>query len=782
MDGIPPQKKTPSARKKEFTPFHQFLAVALALLIIGGVYFAARGEAGTTVNTTFTGGTPGGEVDLESGLVGHWTFDGEDVDLSLSSLQIRDRSGSGNHATINNSYKMKRLTSGVLGQAYYLEGIVDHCVNIPHNDSLSILNNNKTWALWFRTGGSTRSGLFRKSGGVNLNGILCDINGADVGRVRCYVNDNSLSSKTVSSPLGQSYNNNTWHHMTATLDQSAQLFKLFINGVEVSSTSTATLSFLAESSQGFLGVTNSIAGPLLGSLDDVRIYNRALSAAEVKRLYELGATTRVSETITTNPTLEDGLVGHWTFDGPDIDWASTTAEIRDRSGNGNHGDARDVKKIDIAPGVVGQALRFNDLVGSRAIITNPETFAYTGVGSLTISAWVHHEETGSGYVVSKPWSGSGVYNYWLSVNHEGLVLLRLNYGCTQNASLGSNARLRANEWTHVLITINSDKIMTLFIDGELDNTTSHSISDWTAGCTHSVHSLTFGAIFDYGTWNQTPAQGYNGTLDDVRIYDRALSAEEVKRLYQLGATTRVSETITTNPTLEDGLVGHWTFDGPDVDWGAASGQARDRSGQGNHGTLAAGTVLMSAAKSPAPGVLGQALHFDPTGWEPASKQGQFIVVPHDASLGVQELTTAAWVRIKSNTYIMRVIDKSNGTGAFGYTFRIDFGYPGLAVGNGTSGLFRRFSPRVELGTWTHIAATYSSDGILQVYVNGVPGTVNYEQGSALTGTLGTYVGDLLIGERLYANFGPFYGDLDDVRVYNRALSAEEVKRLYDMGQ
>jgi len=73
------------------------------------------------------------------------------------------------------------------------------------------------------------------------------------------------------------------------------------------------------------------------------------------------AATVFNLTLTTNPTLEDGLVGHWTFDGPDVDWASTTAEIKDRSGNNNHDDAQGGMTSATSPttGVMGQGMSFD---------------------------------------------------------------------------------------------------------------------------------------------------------------------------------------------------------------------------------------------------------------------------------------------------------------------------------------------------------------------------------------------------------------------------------------
>ena len=78
--------------------------------------------------------------------------------------------------------------------------------------------------------------------------------------------------------------------------------------------------------------------------------------------------------------------------------------------------------------------------------------------------------------------------------------------------------------------------------------------------------------------------GMKGLIDDVRIYNRALSADEIKRLYNLGGTVKLNSSTVSNNSLQNGLVGWWTFDGKDV----SGVQAYDRSGTGNRGTLTSG--------------------------------------------------------------------------------------------------------------------------------------------------------------------------------------------------
>ena len=102
-------------------------------------------------------------------------------------------------------------------------------------------------------------------------------------------------------------------------------------------------------------------GRSTGQIDDVRIYNRALSAAEILNLYRAGsAKVNVSNTAATangGGNLANGLVGGWwTFDGKNM-----INNVADSSGNGNNGDMIGFTSTSsaVVPGKLGQALKFN---------------------------------------------------------------------------------------------------------------------------------------------------------------------------------------------------------------------------------------------------------------------------------------------------------------------------------------------------------------------------------------------------------------------------------------
>ena len=96
----------------------------------------------------------------------------------------------------------------------------------------------------------------------------------------------------------------------------------------------------------------------------------------------------------------------------------------------------------------------------------------------------------------------------------------------------------------------------------------------------------------------TPSEFHDGLIDDVHVYNRALSADEIKRLYKVGATAKLGQAA-ANDSLTKGLVGWWNFDGK-----TSSGtRVFDASGTGNYGILTNGSTLVN-------GKLGQGMEFD----------------------------------------------------------------------------------------------------------------------------------------------------------------------------
>jgi subtilisin family serine protease len=181
-------------------------------------------------------------------------------------------------------------------------------------------------------------------------------------------------------------------------------------------------------------------------------------------------------------------------------------------------------------------------------------------------------------------------------------------------------------------------------------------------------------------------------------------------------------------------------------------QVFDASGQGNTGTLSGGA--WSAA-----GKTGAALSFTANG---------FVTIPDSASLDLTTgMTIEAWVRPTSNTNWRTVVLKEDAGGLAYALYSSNGSRPAAYVH--TDGDVDATGPAaVPLNTWTHLATTYDG-ATLRLFVNGVQ-----VSSQALSGGITTTTGALRIGGN--AVWSEYYrGLIDDVRIYNRALTGAEIQ-------
>jgi hypothetical protein len=186
-----------------------------------------------------------------------------------------------------------------------------------------------------------------------------------------------------------------------------------------------------------------------------------------------------------------------------------------------------------------------------------------------------------------------------------------------------------------------------------------------------------------------------------------------------------------------------------------AGNALDESGNGNHGTVHGATLVTDRN-----GDADQAYHFN---------GNSYIGVADSDSLDIESaLTLAAWIRPDREDGGWMVVQK-NDLEHGGTLYNLDI-QPGSVscslriAGGGTSSENATGTTPIAVGEWQHIAATWDGETI-RVYYNGqLDGERPFPQ------TLATGDGELWIGRY----YGAFDGDIDEVRIYNRALSAAEI--------
>ncbi|UCD37870.1 MAG: T9SS type A sorting domain-containing protein [Fidelibacterota bacterium] len=248
-----------------------------------------------------------------------------------------------------------------------------------------------------------------------------------------------------------------------------------------------------------------------GHLDDIRIYNRALSISEIDSLYHDGGWDTGGD-----------LVAYYPFNG----------NANDESGYGNDGDT-----TGHAPALTED--RFGNpncaysFDGVDDYITVPNNAIFDFNSDQTFSAWIRHSEPmASEYMTfSKQLANNSSAGWFLSVN--GSHHLNLQIYPSLHHVIGTGI-VTPDEWVHIVLQYDSSaEGMRFYINKQLDLVESFPVADLP---TPSPIDFWIGAMQQS---SGLPFRPFKGEIDDIRIYSRALSAEEIDSLYHEGGWTDV---------------------------------------------------------------------------------------------------------------------------------------------------------------------------------------------------------------------------------------------------
>jgi hypothetical protein len=691
--------------------------------------------------------------DWTSGLVGYWSFDGPNTILNSTTS---DLSGNNNNGTLGSTTAADAAdptpVAGVSGQALSFDGVDDY-VRVPDNDTLdlSTAGSIEYWIRYNSIAGSYQWILIKgDDGNINYGTVKAATN-------QVLFNYGPAWSDNLTFTLSTSESPNTWYHHVFTF--SGGYISFYHNGQLINTTSGS----LASSSTNALRIGSRRWGtgnPQV--IDEVRIYNRALTATEIQEHYVLGA--RKLKLATSNPLPnETALKGYWSFDGPTIQGLYATAT--DMSGNGNNGTfgaspSTGTDDPTPAPGIIGQALSF-DGVNDEVYVADSASLRPT---TFSVEAWINplalaQVET-SGRVVGKfNWAAQkGFFIDWDNNQRVGFFFAdEISWG--NRVSATNSAPL--NTWTHI-VAIYNGTVYGLYLNGNL-------VGNNTKGFVVSTSTLTIGA--EAATYKR-----FNGLIDEVRIYNRALSATEIQEHYVLGA--RKLKLATSNPLPnETALKGYWSFDGPTIQGLYAT--ATDMSGNGNNGTFGASPSTGTDDPAPAPGVIGQALSFDGV--------NDYVSMGMPASLDNGKIwTREMWIKRGTDTGLREYISTTgNQWTAYSNRFFIDTDDEiQLEFQEGVSpfryGAVASVST-INVGRWYHIVVTFDNS-YLRMYVNGIL----EETSNDLSSLLPPSYQAVQFGRARGATQGVyeynFNGLIDEVRIYNRALTATEIQEHYNLGR
>lgn len=247
---------------------------------------------------------------------------------------------------------------------------------------------------------------------------------------------------------------------------------------------------------------NSYGDTFSGTLDEVRLSTRALTSGEINALYQTTNTYYTTGTLqqkAQSTTVTNGLIARYSFD------ASTGT---DDSGNGNTGSVLNGVIFSGGKIATGAVFDGND---DKVQLTTP---LISGAGDFAISAWIQRTTSGAGvahdiagnYGVSACGGGAEFYVY------QDHLYLYIGSPVIGTATIDKNTRY------HVTATRTSG-LVSLYVNGALDKTGTLTASI-TTGCNRAI-----------GNGPNYTSEAFSGYLDEVRMYNRALSTGEIYELY-----------------------------------------------------------------------------------------------------------------------------------------------------------------------------------------------------------------------------------------------------------
>jgi Concanavalin A-like lectin/glucanases superfamily len=697
--------------KSQKTPLTTLTTLATLLLFLGFSNVYALATKSTTPSSL-----------PSNGLVLHHTFDGKKMTSSTST----DSSARGNNGDLMGT---PRPAIGKLGQALSFNGSSQYITT--NNSSDFNFSDQVSISMWLKPGST--QGAYADI--LSKFTFMLEQDSTSTNSYYFNWTDGIESSGCAPSPIF-TLTANIWQHVLVV--KSGTLVKGYVNGVETGSCTGSFSSIASNSDILTIGRSSSFGSQYWsGSMDDLRIYNRALTAKEMTALAGTKITNK--STILTRP------ISHYTFD-----------EVS--------GDAIDSgsAKINLS---MPTTSRTKGKLGRGLSTTAYPDYPPVATTSLTVTGWFFFKAGGehADLGLYQPSEGNGSYQFRLGSFACGeacedtmLGFSRMpvdsnpyQYGAsTTVASFVSSASF-INRWHHLAGTYSSSG-WEFYLDGTLLSTSSDT--GMPQVISPRLHFL-----------DASPLK----PVDEVRIYDKKLTASEILNIYNTTKSSVSSYgtlgTSTNSLPVSNGLVAYYSFDGKTISTTGATTTTQDVIGGNN-----ASFTNMSTTTSRVLGKVGQAITFD--------GGDDKLTVSTATALAPKPLSVSFWA--KSNRPVSTYYGPIGMTTIESWTEGWGFYTPGssemrfFVEGYSTNyAAFTNLNPQV----WHHYVGVWDGNNIY-LYVDGVRGSVTDTYSGAISITNPLYIGSV-DGQSSYDWQGP----VDEVRIYNRALSPKEIITLYKMG-
>lgn len=477
-----------------------------------------------------------------------------------------------------------------------------------------------------------------------------------------------------------------------------------------------------------LEVSQSQGGPWTAAPDSLTGMESANSFVRCPSASALVTAKLVRESAYRNRVLFDGAVAYWRLG----ETSGTVARDTVGGYNGLIGGGITLNQ----PGPVSgnKAMLFDGVVGTGIALSGN----FSTLPPLTIEAWIKSSVNGKPFIADSSPNG-----FHIGIN-SSKAWLYLNAAAN---SITGTKTIDDNQWHHIAMVLLATGVY-IYVDGVIDFSAP--------GATYPG-SATDTLAIGYG-----PVHGnnWNGLLDEISIYRKALTPEQIASHYALGSPPPI--TNYRDQVIADGAVAYWRL-------GETSGTTVASEVGGYTGTVSGGVTLGQ------PGALADgntAMAFDGV--------NDYINIPLGAysAFGTGPLTMECWFKTTLVQSFKRVLDfKNNGDSAARGVGFLTGGAGQLYLEYCTGSTLNAIGGAVTYAdsAWHHLVAVVTrgttDNGYL--FVDGVQrATAAIPTALSLTSTVPAGIGSAQNG------INPIQGLIDEVAIYHTALTPAQIANHY----
>jgi hypothetical protein len=215
-----------------------------------------------------------------------------------------------------------------------------------------------------------------------------------------------------------------------------------------------------------------------------------------------GGTGGVTGNKYSQEILADNPIAYWRLDEP-----AGSMSVADASGNGNTGTATNNKLVFGKPGVSNTAVQFD----GTGYLDFGDKFSFDGTASMSVEGWFWPIGDGYGFLGKGDYVSSSGYDGWFFAEGSGVLQV------VRGTALITHPSLDKTKFTHVVMTYDGTTYA-VYVNGAL-----HSSKASLTSVNKHTHSFRIGNVYQW--------MGFTGWIDEVALYDKALSSTRIAAHY-----------------------------------------------------------------------------------------------------------------------------------------------------------------------------------------------------------------------------------------------------------